>query len=187
MIHQEVTIFNLEQRGGPSPRNSAGIARSVGGISVAVVDGTGQAPGFLNPPLGGPLDTLQWGFDLKAVNAMTGEGATINSIEVEAKGRGQFRCSSWRSGVHIYALETAYSTPKPNAVMEPFPLLIPPLGSLNAHVQLFLRVYRQRLHWFKKKVEFRPEEVKAPDTYELLWRELVIIVRTNKGTLRVPV
>ena len=152
-----------------------------------MVDGTGQAPGFLNPPLGGPLDTLQWGFDLKAVNAMTGEGATINSIEVEAKGRGQFRCSSWRSGVHIYALETAYSTPKPNAVMEPFPLLIPPLGSLNAHVQLFLRVYRQRLHWFKKKVEFRPEEVKAPDTYELLWRELVIIVRTNKGTLRVPV
>ncbi len=149
MIHQEVTIFKLEQGGGHLRRDPSGIARSVAGISVAVVEGTGEAPGFLNPPLGGPLDTLQWGFDLKAVNAMTAEGATINSVEVEATGRGQFRCSSWRSGVHVYPLETAYSIPQPKAALEPFPLRITPLGSLNVHVQLYLRVYRPRGGWVR--------------------------------------
>jgi hypothetical protein len=185
MIHPEVTIVKLE--GGGSGANGSGRARSGGGISIALVEGTSSAPGFLETGRSTFLQFLEWSFHLKAVNTRATDGVTIDGIQARVKGANGYLASSWSSGVQVNPLQSGYEvsleseTPK----LEPFPILVPPLGTTYLRVHMILRLTKRRLWVIRRPAGLRPDEVKAPDTYALIWRKIAATVSTSRGSIRI--
>jgi hypothetical protein len=185
MIHPEVNIVKLD--GGGSGANGGGQAQSGGGISIALVEGTGSAPGFLKAGESTSLQFLEWSFHLKAVNTRTTEGVTIDGIQAKVKGANGYLASSWSSGVQVNPLQSGYevSLESESPKLEPFPILVPPLGTVYLRVHMILRLTKRTLWVMKRPAGFRADEVKAPDIYALIWRKITTTVSTSRGHIRI--
>lgn len=172
----------------PLPKLSAGgKAHSIGGVSVGVVEATGEAPGFLHAHDAKTVSILEWGIRLKVVNTLVSEAVTINSISVRFRGRSGYQASSGDRHGHIYIWDRAYGGEPASKEFEPFPILVPPAGTVYMRVEHFLTVFRQRFLVIKRPVSFRIEEVKAPETYQMIMREVAMTVETSRGTLKITI
>jgi hypothetical protein len=171
-----------------SPTLSAGgKAHSIGGVSVGVVEATGEAPGFLRSHDAKTVSFLKWGIRLKAVNTLPSEAVTINSVSVKFRGRSGYQASSGDRHGHIYLWEKAYGKGPTSQEFEPFPILVPPLGTVYMRVEHFLTVFRKRFLVIKRPVSFRIEEVKEPETYQMIMSDVSMTVETSRGTLKIRI